>query len=82
LYGIFILFFFLLPWIYFAGMESSNRQATIGKSAMGVIVTDINGDRISFARATTRHFLSFISYLILYIGFIMISFTEKKTGTS
>ena len=67
-------------WIYFAGMESSSRQATLGKQALGIIVTDENGSRISFARATGRHFAKFISSLLLLIGYIMVAFTEKKQG--
>lgn len=70
----------LVGWIYYAGMESSSSQATIGKSAIGIIVTDLNGNRISFGVATVRHFAKIISALILSIGFLMIGFTEKKQG--
>lgn len=65
-------------WLYFALMESSSRQATLGKMACGLIVTDIEGRRISFGRATGRFFGKFISGLILAIGFIMAAFTERK----
>lgn len=70
----------LLNWFYFAGMESSAAQATFGKKAIGIIVTDLNGNRISFGKATVRHFAKIISALILLIGFLMIGFTEKKQG--
>ena len=56
---------------YCAGMESSQSQATLGKQAMGLIVTDENGSRISFARATGRHFAKWISILTLFIGYLM-----------
>jgi uncharacterized RDD family membrane protein YckC len=67
-------------WLYSALMESSKWQATPGKRAMGIKVTDLNGNRISFLRATGRHFAKYISALTFYIGFIMIAFTEKKQG--
>lgn len=69
---------FLAGWLYYALMESSNKQATLGKMALGIIVTDMNGNRISFGRATGRYFGKFLSALILYVGYIMAGFTEKK----
>jgi uncharacterized RDD family membrane protein YckC len=67
-------------WIYGALMESSSYQATLGKMAFGMKVTDLNGNRISFGRATGRHFAKFVSAIILFIGFIMVGFTERKQG--
>jgi len=46
----------------------------------GMKVTDLNGNRISFARATGRHFAKWLSTLILWIGFIMVGFTDRKQG--
>ena len=65
-------------WIYEAAMESSSKQATVGKMALGLIVTDLEGRRISFLRATGRHFAKFISTMILLIGYIMAGFTDRK----
>lgn len=65
-------------WLYFALMESSAKQATLGKMALGIVVTDLNGSKISFGRATGRYFGKILSGLILYIGYIMAGFTEKK----
>ncbi len=65
-------------WLYFALMESSAKQATLGKMALGIIVTDVNGNRLSFGRATGRYFGKIISGMILMIGYIMAAFTEKK----
>ena len=70
----------VVGWLYYAGMESSARQATLGKTAMGLAVTDLSGGRISFLRATGRHFAKILSALILLIGFVMVAFTEKKQG--
>jgi len=69
-----------IPWIYSAAMESSRHQATLGKMAVGLKVTDIYGARISFGRATGRHFGKVVSAIALYIGFIMVGFTERKQG--
>jgi len=68
----------IVPWLYYALMESSSLQATLGKLAMGSIVTDLDGDRVSFLRATGRYFGKVISYFILMIGFLMAAFTERK----
>jgi uncharacterized RDD family membrane protein YckC len=68
----------LVKWIYEASMESSSRQATVGKMALGLKVTDLEGKRISFARASGRHFAKYISGMILLIGYIMAGFTERK----
>jgi uncharacterized RDD family membrane protein YckC len=67
-------------WLYAALMESSSYQATLGKMILGLKVTDLNGNRISFERATGRHFAKWLSAMILFIGFIMIAFTERKQG--
>ena len=65
-------------WLYFALMESSNRMATLGKMAIGIKVTDLSGNRISFGRATGRYFGKILSGMIFMIGYIMAGFTEKK----
>jgi uncharacterized RDD family membrane protein YckC len=69
---------FFGPWIYEAWMLSSSRQATLGKSVMSIMVTGIDGSRISFARATGRHFSKYVSALLLGVGFLMAAFTAKK----
>lgn len=70
----------VVSWLYAALMESSAHQATVGKMALGIKVTDEEGRRISFGRATGRHFAKIISAIILAIGFLMVAFTEKKQG--
>jgi uncharacterized RDD family membrane protein YckC len=69
-----------VSWLYFALMESSARQATVGKMALGMVVTDLDGNKIGFGRATGRYFAKILSALILAIGFIMVAFTQKKQG--
>ena len=70
----------LMGWIYFAAFESSSKQATPGKMALGIKVTDLNGRRIGFGKATGRYIGRILSMVILFIGCIMIAFTEKKQG--
>jgi uncharacterized RDD family membrane protein YckC len=61
-------------------MESSKIQATVGKMLLGMKVTGYNGKRISFLKATGRHFAKYLSAAILGIGYLMIAFTRKKQG--
>ena len=70
----------LVSWLYYAIMESSSTRGTLGKMALGIQVTDLSGNPISFARATGRHFGKFISMLIVCVGYLMVAFTAKKQG--
>jgi uncharacterized RDD family membrane protein YckC len=72
------LLFGFVGWLYWAVLESSPWRATLGKKLFGIEVTDLYGRRISFARATGRHFAKNISLLMIGIGFLMAGFTEKK----
>ena len=74
------LFGLLLGWLYFAGMESSGYQATVGKLALGIKVTDMNGNPIGPGRASGRYFAKILSSAILLIGYLMAAFTAKKQG--
>jgi uncharacterized RDD family membrane protein YckC len=78
--GITIILLVFGSWLYEAFMESSSYQATLGKMIFGMKVTDLNGNRISFERATGRHFAKWLSAMILCIGYIMVGFTERKQG--
>jgi len=72
----------MLSWIYYASMESSSWQATLGKKILGLRVTDLAGNRITFritfARASGRFFGKILSGMILGIGFLMAGFTARK----
>jgi len=68
----------LFPYLYFAAAQSGLGQASLGKRALGVIVTDLNGEPITFGRATGRYFSKIISAIPLLAGFFMAAFTEKK----
>jgi uncharacterized RDD family membrane protein YckC len=70
----------VIYWLYFTLLESSRWQATIGKRALGIKVTDEQGNRIGFGRANGRYWSKILSALILGIGFLMVMFTQKKQG--
>jgi len=70
----------LASLLYGALFESSAWQATPGKKLLGLRVTDLEGRRISFLRASGRAFGKWLSGLVLCIGYIMVAFTEKKQG--
>jgi uncharacterized RDD family membrane protein YckC len=70
----------VLAWLYFSVCESSNWQATVGKLALGIRVTDLRGNRISFPRALGRYPAKFLSYMTLCIGFLMVAWTQRKQG--
>ena len=63
---------------YFAGMESSSSQATLGKMAVGIKVGDHNGERISFGNAVGRLFAKIISAIPFYIGYMMAGWDAKN----
>jgi uncharacterized RDD family membrane protein YckC len=75
-----MVFLILVPWIYSAFLESSRNQATLGKLAIGAAVTDMQGNRITFARGSLRFFGKVLCVLTLFIGFLFIAFTDYKQG--
>lgn len=68
----------IIGWLYFALMESSSSQGTLGKMAIGIKVTDLNGNKLTFGRATGRYLGKIISSLMLMIGYVIAGFTKKK----
>jgi uncharacterized RDD family membrane protein YckC/Tfp pilus assembly major pilin PilA len=70
--------YFVMAGLYYALLESSRHQASVGKMALGIKVTDSHGARLSFARALGRWAAVALSYLTLYVGFLMAAFTARK----
>ncbi len=70
----------IVSWLYDALLTSSPWQGTVGKKVLNLKVTDEAGNQISFARATGRHFAKYLSAMILFIGYFMIAFTDRKRG--
>ena len=79
-FGFGIIVLLVAHWLYEAFMTSSAWQATVGKRALGMVVTDLDGHGISFGRATGRHFAKLISGMTLGIGFLIVAFTTRKQG--
>jgi uncharacterized RDD family membrane protein YckC len=72
-------------WLYFTLLESSQKQATFGKMFLGIAVTDLRGDRISFLRANARYWIKLASFItsFLLIGLIAfaLAFFSKRNQT-
>jgi uncharacterized RDD family membrane protein YckC len=68
----------MVSWLYFASFESSIWQATPGKRLLGLVVTNLEGHRISFARASGRYFGKILSGTLFFIGFLIAGFTPRK----
>jgi len=69
----------LIQWLYHAYLESGETQATWGKQALGLYVTDLMGNPVTFGRASGRFFAKIVTGMIpLGIGYIMAGFTERK----
>jgi len=65
-------------WAYFAVMESSPLQATLGKLAIGIRVADARGGPLTFRRASLRYWAKWLSSLTLMIGWLMAAFTPRR----
>lgn len=65
-------------WFYFTVLESSSKQATLGKQIMKIIVTDLKERRITLGKANLRYFGKIISALLLFFGYIIAGFTAKR----
>lgn len=80
-----VVIYLVASWLYWGLMESSSWQATLGKKAIGLWVTDLAGNRPTFGRASGRFFagrgigfVPSIGGLYFLIDCIMAGFTEKK----
>ncbi len=65
-------------WLYFALQESGPKQATFGKRALGIMVTDLNGNRISFGQATGRLFAHLLSHMLFFFGYLMVLWDARR----
>lgn len=72
--------FYVLQTLYHSLMESSKFQGSVGKLALGLKVTDVDGNKVEFGKALVRNLGKIVSGYILLIGYIMAAFTDKKQG--
>jgi uncharacterized RDD family membrane protein YckC len=70
----------VIVWLYDSLFWNSKFQATPGKMILGMKVTDLAGQRLSFKKASLRWVGKLISFLMFGLGFLIIGFTEKKQG--
>jgi uncharacterized RDD family membrane protein YckC len=69
----------VVVWLYFAAMEASAWQATLGKWVVGVRVTTLDGQRIGFGQATARLLAKFgLSLPPLGLGFVLAGVDARK----
>jgi uncharacterized RDD family membrane protein YckC len=71
-------FEFVLDFIYATAFQCSPARATLGMQLMDLHVTDLNGDRISFARATGRYFATLLSIVTFGVGYLLQLFTSRR----
>ncbi len=78
--GFWLVLYYGFGWLYYAGLESSPQRGTFGKRWLGLKVTDRQGRRIGFGRATGRYFGRFLSMMPLYLGFLlMLADSQRQT---
>jgi uncharacterized RDD family membrane protein YckC len=77
--GLLYLVEFLVAVAYFSYMWSSRGQ-TIGMMATNLQVIREDGSPLTLGQAIGRVFALVLSFLILYIGVIMVAFTARKQG--
>ena len=73
----------VIGFVYYAFFESSKWQATPGKMAVGIRVTDTEGRRISVGRAAGRNavrLLNAFTLLVPMVFYIVAAFTQRKQG--
>ncbi len=68
----------VLMWLYYALLESSSKQATLGKMILGIVVTDLDGKRITFGKGSIRFWSKIISNLTMGIGYFMVLLTDRN----
>jgi uncharacterized RDD family membrane protein YckC len=71
---------FVVWWIYFSSLDSSHKQATLGKQMLGLKVVDYSGNKIGFWRASLRYAGMYISIVLLPITLFVVALSSKKQG--
>lgn len=79
-FPIVILPFFIFPLFYYIYLPSTRIMGTFGKSVLGLVIVDTDGNRIGKGKSLLRFIGWIISSIIIYIGHIMCGFTEEKQG--
>ena len=70
----------IISWLYFVLLQSSVKRSTFGMRACGIKIHDEQLGRLSFWRLTGRYLATWVSAIIIFIGFFMIGFHPRKQG--
>lgn len=68
----------IIHWAYYTLLESSEKQATVGKFTLGLKVTDLRGRRITFVQANMRYFFKLASAALLMLGFFLMLTSRRS----
>ena len=68
----------LSTWLYCAVLECSAQQGTLGKIALDLKVTDVQGRRLSFLRASARFAARLLSACTLGAGLLLPLLTRRR----
>ncbi|HVR80598.1 MAG TPA: RDD family protein [Luteimonas sp.] len=70
--------FAILAALYWIGFERSVWQATPGKRALALQVTDLDGRRLGVGQAAARHFAGALSWLTFNLGHALAAVPPQK----
>ena len=68
----------LIGCLYHGFFDSSDRQGTPGKRWLGIKISKINGEKISFLRSVGRYLASGLSIIVFLLGYISIFRDENR----
>lgn len=68
----------LIGVLYWPLLEASELRATLGKYALGLQVTDLQGGRLSLQTSFIRYGMKIVSSAICFLGYLPALFSERK----
>lgn len=73
------------PWyvialLYFAGMEATGGQGTLGKWWRGIYVAEADGSALTFPKAIVRNLTKTIGFIVIGLGVLRVAWHSKKQG--
>jgi len=68
----------IVNFVFHVIMEASPKQGTYGKQILKIKVTDMQGERIDFAKSFGRNLAKILSVLTLFIGYLYSFFNAKQ----
>lgn len=74
-----IIFVLLFYWAYSAIFESSKYKGTVGKIILSIEVLDLEGNKLTFGKASKRFIAKLVTTLTLFIGYFIALGTDRQT---